>query len=171
MQSRPASLYKIPLFHPRYWRGYFVETWDFRKVSGDSTESLRATCVSTKFPHQETRWNFSILFSTWFNKMTFAQTARTWYITFWKVFFSNTKNSFTRKTFVFTEGKAASLVNVLPSVKVVYSRIFFSDIWLLSLKVFFMGFYCSLDIRLPRIPKGLGTIWLGISTRLKFFFF
>ena len=90
---------------------------------------------------------------------------------FGKFFFSNTKNSFTRKKFVFTEGKAASLVNILPLVKVVYSRIFFSDIWLLSLKVFFMGFYCSLDIRLPRIPKGLGTIWLGISTRLKFFFF
>ena len=88
--------------------------------------------------------------------MTFAQTARTF--TFWKVFFSNTKNSFTRKKFVFTEGKAASLVNVLPLVKVVYSRIFFSDIWLLSLKVFFMGLYCSLDIRLPRIPKGMGTI-------------
>ena len=59
---------------------------------------------------------------------------------------------------MFTEGKAASLVNVLPLVKVVYSRILFSDIWLLSLKVFFMGLYCSLDIRLPRIPKGMGTI-------------
>lgn len=141
------------------------------KGTGKPPDTLRKIYLSTKLSHQETRWNFSILFSTWFNKMTFAQTARTWYITFWKVFFSNTKNSFTRKKFAFTEGKAASLVNVLPLVKAVYSRIFFSDIWLLSLKVFFMGLYCSLDIRLPRIPKGLGTIWLGISTRLKFFFF
>ena len=37
-------------FHLISWCGYFVET-----VSDGN-------CVSTKFPHQEIRWNFGILY-------------------------------------------------------------------------------------------------------------
>ena len=39
----------------------FVESQSFRRVSGDSPETLRTLCVSTKFFHHETRWNFGIL--------------------------------------------------------------------------------------------------------------
>ena len=30
-------------------------------VLGDSPETMRKLCISTKFPHQEIRWNFGIL--------------------------------------------------------------------------------------------------------------
>ena len=42
------------------WCGNFVERHLFRRVSGKSTETLRKLRLSTKFPHQEIRWNFGI---------------------------------------------------------------------------------------------------------------
>ena len=43
------------------WCGNFVEMHSFRRVSGDSPETLRKLYLSTKFPHQEIRLNCSIL--------------------------------------------------------------------------------------------------------------
>ena len=40
------------------WYGNFVERHSFRIVSGDSPETMRKLCLSTKFPYQEIRWNY-----------------------------------------------------------------------------------------------------------------
>ena len=55
------SLRKIPKFYLIYWFGNFVERHSFGTVLGESPETLRKLCLSTKFPHQEIRWNFRIL--------------------------------------------------------------------------------------------------------------
>ena len=39
----------------------FLERHSFRIVSGESRETMWKLCLSAKFPHQETRWNFGIL--------------------------------------------------------------------------------------------------------------
>ena len=57
------TLRKIPKFRLISWCGYFVETQTFRKVSGESPETLRKLRFSIKFPHQETTWSFGILHS------------------------------------------------------------------------------------------------------------
>ena len=51
------TLCKIPWFHLISWRGHFAERYSFLIVSGDSPKT------STKFPHQEIRWNYGILLS------------------------------------------------------------------------------------------------------------
>ena len=55
-----VSLRKKPKFdliswHLISWCGNFVERHSFRKASGESPETLRKLCLSTKFPHQEIR--------------------------------------------------------------------------------------------------------------------
>ena len=48
-------LRKIMLFHLIPWYGNFVERNSFRIVSGESPETMRKVCFSTKFTHQEIR--------------------------------------------------------------------------------------------------------------------
>ena len=55
------TLRKIPWFHLISWCGNFVERNSFRIVSGDSPETMWKLCLSTKFSHQEIRWNYGIL--------------------------------------------------------------------------------------------------------------
>ena len=55
---------KYRSFHPISWCAKFVERHSFRIISGDSTETMRKLCLSTKFPHQETRWQLRY-FSQW----------------------------------------------------------------------------------------------------------
>ena len=55
------SLRKTPYFHLISWCENFVEKYSFRIVSGESPETMRKLCLSTKFPHQKIRWNYSIL--------------------------------------------------------------------------------------------------------------
>ena len=43
------------------WCGNFVERHSFCIVSGESPETMRKLCLSTKFSHQEIRWNYDIL--------------------------------------------------------------------------------------------------------------
>ena len=47
------TLYRISKFQLISWSGYFTERYSFRRVSGESPETLRRLCLSTKFPHQE----------------------------------------------------------------------------------------------------------------------
>ena len=47
----------------------FVERHSFRRVSGKSPETMRELCLSTKFPHQEIRWNYGILQSVYVQKL------------------------------------------------------------------------------------------------------
>ena len=42
------------------WCGNFLERHVFCIVSGDSPETMQKLCLSTKFPHQEIRWNYGI---------------------------------------------------------------------------------------------------------------
>ena len=51
------------LYNVTCWFGNFVESHSFRIVSGNSTETMRKVCLSTKFPHQEIRWNYGIFCS------------------------------------------------------------------------------------------------------------
>ena len=62
-QSMSLSLRKIQIFRLIFWCGNFVKTIGFRRVSGNSPKILRKVCVSTKFLHQEIRWNYGILYS------------------------------------------------------------------------------------------------------------
>ena len=55
-ENSSRSLRKVPLLHPISWCGNFVESHSFHIVSGDSPETMRKLCLSTKFPHQEIRW-------------------------------------------------------------------------------------------------------------------
>ena len=52
---------KIPQFHLISWCGSFLERHSFRIVSGESPKTMWKLCLSTKFPHQEIRWNYGIL--------------------------------------------------------------------------------------------------------------
>ena len=52
---------KIPQFHLISWCGNFVKRHSFRIVFGESK-----LCLSTKFPHQEIRWNCGVLRSDHF---------------------------------------------------------------------------------------------------------
>ena len=62
------TLRKIPLFHLTSSCGSIVERHNFRIVSGDLLEIMPKLCLSTKFPHQEIRWNDDISRSvTWRN--------------------------------------------------------------------------------------------------------
>ena len=69
------TLQKIPQFYLISWCGNFVERRSFRIVSGESHKTMGKLCLSTKFPHQEIRWNRSIFdsvgknfFNTCFSK-------------------------------------------------------------------------------------------------------
>ena len=46
---------KNTVISPNFWCRNFVERNSFRIVSGDSPETMRKLCLSTKFPHQEIR--------------------------------------------------------------------------------------------------------------------
>ena len=61
MYFKYQTLRKIPKFHLISLCGNFVERHSFRRVLGESPETLRKLCLSTKFPHHEISWNFSIL--------------------------------------------------------------------------------------------------------------
>ena len=65
MLVRYGSLRKIPYFHLISWCGSFVERHSFRIDSGESPETVRKLCLSTKCPQQEIRWNYGILRSGW----------------------------------------------------------------------------------------------------------
>ena len=54
-------LRKIPKFHLISWCENFVKRHSFSIVSSDSPETMRKRCLSTKFSHQEIRWNYGIL--------------------------------------------------------------------------------------------------------------
>ena len=56
-------LHKIPKFHLISCCGNFVERHSFHRVWGDSPETLRNLCLSTKFLHQEIRLNFSVFYA------------------------------------------------------------------------------------------------------------
>ena len=60
---------KVPKFHLISWCGIFVERLNFRRDSAESPKTLKTLCFSTKFPHQEIRWNFGILRSTTLNSV------------------------------------------------------------------------------------------------------
>ena len=47
------TLHKIPKLHLISWCGNFVERHSFRRVSDESSETLRKLYLSTKFPLQE----------------------------------------------------------------------------------------------------------------------
>ena len=44
-----------------------MERHSFRMLLGESPETMRKLCLSTKFPHQEIRWNYGILRSVWYH--------------------------------------------------------------------------------------------------------
>ena len=46
---------------PNFLVWKFAERYSFRIVSEESPETIRKLCLSAKFPHQENRWNYSIL--------------------------------------------------------------------------------------------------------------
>ena len=52
---------KILWFLLTSWCGIIVVRQSFRRSSGESPETLRKLCLSTKFPHHEIRWNHGIL--------------------------------------------------------------------------------------------------------------
>ena len=58
-------LRKMPWFHLIFWYGHFVERHSFRIVWGESPETMRKICLSTKFPHQ-IRWNYGVFRSDHF---------------------------------------------------------------------------------------------------------
>ena len=55
------SLHNLLTSHLISWCGNFVEMHIFYRVSGEFPETMRKLCVSTKFRHQEIRWNCVIL--------------------------------------------------------------------------------------------------------------
>ena len=56
-------LCKIPKFHRISWCGNFLGKHSYCRASGEPPETLRKLCFSTKFLHQEIRWNYGILHS------------------------------------------------------------------------------------------------------------
>ena len=55
------TLRKIPQFHLNSWCGNYVKRHSFCIVSGDWSETTQKLCLSTKFSHQEIRWNYGNL--------------------------------------------------------------------------------------------------------------
>ena len=51
------------------WCENFVKRNSFCMVSGDSPETMRKLFLSTKFPHQEIRWNYGIFCSECIEKI------------------------------------------------------------------------------------------------------
>ena len=62
------ALRKIPKFHLISWRGNFEERHSFGIVLEESPETMQKLCLSSKFPHQDIRWNFGILHSVGLEK-------------------------------------------------------------------------------------------------------
>ena len=60
-----CSQRNMSLFHLISWCRNFVERHIFRIASGDSYKTMPKISLSTKFPHQEIRWNYGILRSGW----------------------------------------------------------------------------------------------------------
>ena len=52
LQFQFQPLRKIPKFHLIFWCGNFEERYSFHIVSGESPETMRKMCLSSKFPHQ-----------------------------------------------------------------------------------------------------------------------
>ena len=50
------------------WCGNFVERNNFRIISGESPETTQKLFLSSKFPHQEIRWNYGIFCSAQIRK-------------------------------------------------------------------------------------------------------
>ena len=48
---------------PDFRCGNFAERYSFRRVSGESPETMQKLCLSAKCPHQEVRWNYGIFHS------------------------------------------------------------------------------------------------------------
>ena len=67
-RSLLLRLRKMPQSHLISWCRNFVERYSFRIVLGESPETMRKLCLSTKFPHLEIRWNYSILRSVRIHK-------------------------------------------------------------------------------------------------------
>ena len=63
LHSKDISLRKIPYFYLISWCGSFVERHSFHIVSSNLPETMWKLCLSTKFPHQEIKWNYGILHS------------------------------------------------------------------------------------------------------------
>ena len=61
--QKKKTLQKISQFHLISLCGNFVERHSIRKVSGESPETLRVRCLSTKLTHQEIGWNYGSLHS------------------------------------------------------------------------------------------------------------
>ena len=59
--SSQVTLRKILNFYLISCWENFVERHSFRRVLGDSPETLRKLCLSTKFPHQEIKRIFGVL--------------------------------------------------------------------------------------------------------------
>ena len=66
-------MHKIPKFHLISWYRNFVERHCFRRVS-------TKLCLSTKFQHQENRWNFCIFCSAYCHFWVFLRVSKI----FWK---------------------------------------------------------------------------------------
>ena len=63
IKTPERPLRKIPKFHLISWCGNFVERQSFHIASGESLETMRKLYLSTKFPHQDIRWNYGTLYS------------------------------------------------------------------------------------------------------------
>ena len=61
LKNISKTLRKMQWFYLIFWCGNFVERQRFHIVLGDSPETMRKLCLSTKFPHQEIRWKYGIL--------------------------------------------------------------------------------------------------------------
>ena len=53
----------VQKYHLISWCGN-LDRHSFRRVSGDSPETVQKLYLSTKFPHQEIRWNYGVLHSS-----------------------------------------------------------------------------------------------------------
>ena len=68
------------LFYLISWCGNFVERHIFCIVSGEFPKTMRKLCLSTKFSHQEIRWNNGVLRSDNFYKKTRIRKFLCWFL-------------------------------------------------------------------------------------------
>ena len=86
VRSFYISLHKILKFHLNSFCRNIGENHSFHKVSGELPETLRKLRLSTKFPHQEIRWNFCSLCSICFKEvelLTYIDNFLIYYISTW----------------------------------------------------------------------------------------
>ena len=77
------ALQKIPQFYLIFWCENFVERNSFRIVSSDSSETLRKLFLSTKFLHQEIRWNYGFFCSVVWGKLELRCSSNSLYVGFY----------------------------------------------------------------------------------------